>query len=170
MLYTYAIGGAPGRHRIYGVRADCRVLSQSGYFNKLDDEIISGGELSAKQMKSNIDGMIKKSFTASSGLNFLVYLISLSRSAVLFVLALILIALIAFMVLKVMKVEDCPGYVDAIKIVGSFQLWSAILTFVLTFIFSFFRFINVQKSAHYTIYIVLKICYNSQGIALYGLV
>ena len=135
----------------------------SGYFNKLDDGIISGSELSAEQMKSNIDGMIKKSFTAASGLNFLVYIISLSRSVAIYVLALILFALIAFMVLKLTKVEDSPRYVDAIKIVGSFQFWSAIITFVLTFIFSFF----LARGAVFTAAEIILLCILILRTALY---
>ena len=135
----------------------------SGYFNKLDDGVISGSELSAEQMKSNIDGTIKKSFTAASGLNFLVYIISLSRSVAIYVLALILFALIAFMVLKVMKVEDCPRFIDAIKIVGSFQLWSAILTFILTFIFSFF----LARGVVFTAAEIILLCILILRTALY---
>lgn len=110
----------------------------SGYFNNLADGKISGDNLSVGQMRSNVDEMINKSFAAAGSLNFLVYIISLGRSCALFVMAIILISLIAFMVLKVRKVEDCPRYVDAIKIVCSFLLWSAIITFVLTLIISFF--------------------------------
>ena len=135
----------------------------SGYFNKLDDGQISGENLSVEQMKSNIDGMIKKSFNSASGLNFLVYLISLSRSVGIYVLAIILLSLIAFMVLKVKKVEDCPRYVDAIKIVGSFQLWSAIITFVLTFIFSFF----LARGAVFTAAEIILLCVLVLRTALY---
>ena len=126
----------------------------SGYFDKLGDGTISGGGLTAAQMQSNVDGMIKNSFSAAGGLNFLVYLISLSRSVAIYVLAIILFALLAFIALKVMKVEDCPRYVDAIKIVGSFQLWSAIITFVLTFIFSFF----LARGAVFTATEIILVC------------
>lgn len=115
------------------------LIEFSGYFNKLADGVISGDSLSAEQMKTNVDEMITKSFSAASGLNFLVYLISLSRSCVVFVLAIILISLVAFLILKVRKVEECPSFVDAIKIVGSFLLWSSVLTFALTFGVSFFQ-------------------------------
>ena len=101
-------------------------VEYSGYFN-----------LTREQMQSNIDGMIKSSFTAASGLNFLVYVISLSRSVAIYALALILISVLVFMALKFYKVEFCPKYVEAIKIVGSFQLWSAVITFALTFALSF---------------------------------
>lgn len=135
----------------------------SGYFNKLDDGVISGSELSAEQMRGNIDGMIKKAFASASGLNFLVYIISLSRSVAIYVLGIILFALIAFMVLKVMKVEDCPRFIDAIKIVGSFQLWSAILTFVLTFIFSFF----LARGAVFTAAEIMLLCIMIVRTAVY---
>lgn len=110
----------------------------SGYFDKLGDGVISGGDLTAEQIQDNVDGMVKKSFSGATGLNFLVYLISLSRSVAIYVMAVILFALILFMVLKAAKTEDCPRYADALKIVGSFQLWSAVLTFALTICFSFF--------------------------------
>ena len=110
----------------------------SGYFNKLDDGKINGDSLTVEQMQTNVDGMIKESFASASGLNFLVYIISLGRSVAVFVMAIILLALIVFIVLKVRKVEFCPRYTETIKIVGSFQLWSAIITFISTFICSFF--------------------------------
>ena len=113
-------------------------VEYSGYFNTLTSGAISGGNLTREQMQSNIDGMIKSSFTAASGLNFLVYVISLSRSVAIYALALILISVLVFMALKFYKVEFCPKYVEAIKIVGSFQLWSAVITFALTFALSFF--------------------------------
>ncbi len=135
----------------------------SGYFNKLADGTINGGSLTSAEMQNNVDGMIKKSFASATGLNFLVYIISLSRSVAIYVLAIILLALIAFMVLKVLKVEECPRYVDAIKIVGSFQLWSAIITFLLTFIFSFF----LARGAVFTAAEIILLCILFLRTALY---
>lgn len=114
------------------------VVEFSGYFNRFADGVISGDGLSEEQMKSNVDDMLKSSFYAAGGLNFLVYIISLSRSVAMFVMAIILISLLAFMALKISKAEDCPRYIEAIKIVGSFVLWSALITFALTFVLSFF--------------------------------
>lgn len=135
----------------------------SGYFNKLDDGQISGDNLSSAQMKNNIDDMIKNSFASAGRLNFLVYLVSLGRSVAIYVLAIILFSLIAFMTLKVAKAEDCPRYVDAIKIVGSFQLWSAIITFVLTLILSFF----LARGAVFTAAEIILLCVLILRTALY---
>ena len=135
----------------------------SGYFNKLENGTISGGGLTSAEMQGNIDGMVKKSFSSASGLNFLVYIISLSRSVAIYVLAIILFALIVFVVLKVLKAEECPRYVDAIKIVGSFQLWSAIITFALTFILSFF----LSRGAVFTAAEIILLCVLILRTALY---
>ncbi|MBD5131305.1 MAG: hypothetical protein HDT28_01730 [Clostridiales bacterium] len=101
-----------------------------GYFDMPNGEV--GGD------RESIDTFVKELFRSSVGTEFLVYLISASRVAILYLAAVLILALIAYLAVKFLKSELCGTYTETLKIIGSYVFISAIIAFFAILIASTF--------------------------------
>lgn len=110
----------------------------SGYFSGLKYGVISDGNLSREEICDNVDEMINKSFQSSGTLNFLIYLISVSRMIPMFAAFMLLAGSLMFLVCRMKHLEFGQKYMGAIKVIGSYLFMGSIFTFILSIVYSFF--------------------------------
>ena len=113
-------------------------VDYAGNFAGIGDSVITAGGMTSSEMQANIDGLIYKTFNSGSGLNFLVYVVSLFKILPLFVVIAVFIAMVCFLIYKMKRLEFYGKFLGMFKVACAYLLISSLITFIVTLVSAFF--------------------------------
>ena len=105
-----------------------------GYFRSVADRVFTsdGGD-----NRAGADDFISEAFATGGGADFVIYFLNILRMIPLFIMVYAILSLASFAVLKLCK-SEYGTIVKSLKIVGSFLLFTALLSFFMSITVSFF--------------------------------
>ena len=110
----------------------------AGYYMGVSDGVVSAKGMSTQDARANIDKFVKQCFAGSGGLIFFVYIVNIFNVFLLLIAIILILALIVFACSRLLRLEFGRNYFGAVKTVGSYLFYSALIAFVSAFILSFF--------------------------------
>lgn len=113
-------------------------VSFYGFYSGLENGTLISDDMSQKQAESSVDDFIKSSFKAIGVLNSYFYFMNVISFAPFVVLMVMVATLLAYSIFKLCSIGSVINFGSMFKIVGSFILFSGVISAVLNVIISFF--------------------------------
>ncbi len=109
-----------------------------GYFTEMPDKTTFGGNASGQDVKADADGFIMQSFESSSGFGYFIFFINFFKLIPIIFLVALILALALSLFGKYRLADDKYGLFGSFKVVSSFVLVSALVSFIASVALSFF--------------------------------
>lgn len=113
-----------------------------GFYTNLENGELIKSNFNAEQTIDAVDDFIIDSYGATKDLNTYIYIMNIIRLVPIIALMVIVVAMLTSSILSLKGVEECRTFGAAIKIVGSYSWFSAVVTAIVTLITAFM----VEKS------------------------
>lgn len=107
------------------------------YYSGITSRIITASGLSESGMRANVDSFIAECFSSGNDFIFLIHTMNIGKFMIALIAVLLVLSLIIFIICRVTKLEFGGKYFDAVKIIGVYLFYSAVITFIAEIILSF---------------------------------